>query len=64
MKRDCPLNVSRSTYGATASSPAAASAHTTGSVAQSGGRGAISRGAQSGMRGQTIGGEDKPELLC
>ena len=64
MKRDCPLNVSRPTYGATASSPVAAPAHTTGSVAQPGGRGTTSRGAQSGMRGQTTGGEDKPGLLC
>ena len=59
MKRDCPLNVSRPTYGATASSPAAAPAHTIGSVAQLGGR-----GAQSDIRGQKTGGEDKPELLC
>ena len=64
MKRDCPLNVSRPTYGATASSPAVTPAHTTGSIAQPRGRGTTSRGAQSGMRGQTTGGKDKPGLLC
>ena len=56
MKRDCPLNVSRPTYGTTAPSSVAAPAHTTGSVAQSVGRGTSSRGAQSSMRGQTVGG--------
>ena len=38
MKRDCPLNVSRPTYGTTAPSSIAAPAHTTGSVAQPMGR--------------------------
>ena len=56
MKRDCPLNVSRPTYGATGSSSVAAPAHTTGSKAQPMGRGMSSRGAQSGMKGQTSGG--------
>ena len=56
MKRDCPLNVSRPTYGTAAPSPIAAPAHTTGSVAQPIDRGMSSRGAQSGMRGQTAGG--------
>ena len=56
MKRDCPLNVSRPTYGATAPSSVTAPTHSTGSVAQPMGRGTSSRGAQSGMRGQTAGG--------
>ena len=64
MKRDYPLNVSRPTYGATAPSSVAAPTHTTGSVAQPMGRGTSSRGAQSGMRGQTAGVEDKPGPLC
>ena len=64
MKRDCPLNVSRPKYGATAPSSVAASTHTTGLVAQPMGRGTSSRGAQSGMRGQTAEVEDKPEPLC
>ena len=37
---------------------------TTGSVAQPMGRGTSSRGAQSGMRGQTTGVKDKPGSLC
>ena len=45
MKRDCPLNVSRPTYGTTAPSSVAASAQTTGSVAQPMGSGTSSRGA-------------------
>ena len=64
MKRDCPLNVSRPTYGATAPSSVAVPTHTTGSVAQPMGRGTSSRGAQSGMRGQTAGVEDKSGPLC
>ena len=51
MKRDCPLNVSRPTYGTTAPSSVAVPAHTTGSVAQPMGSKTSSRGAQSGMRG-------------
>ena len=64
MKRDCPLNVSRPTYGAIAPSSVAAPTHTTGSMAQPMGRGTSSRGAQSGMRGQIAGVEDKPGPLC
>ena len=64
IKRDCPLNASRPTYGATAPSSVVAPAHTTRSVAQPMGRGTSSRGAQFGMRGQTIGVEDKPGPLC
>ena len=56
MKRDCPLNVSRPIYGTTTPSSIVAPAHTTRSVAQPMGRGTSSRGAQSGMRGQTTGG--------
>ena len=64
MERDCRLNVSRPTYGATAPSSVVAPIHTTGSVAQLMGRGTSSRGAQSGMRGQTTGVENKPGSLC
>ena len=64
MRRDCPLNISRLTYGATALSSVAAPTHITGSVAQPMGRGTSSRGAQSGMRGQAAGVEDKPGPLC
>ena len=64
MKRDCPLNVSRPTYGTTAPSSVAAPTHTTGLVAQPMGRGTSSRGAQFGMRGHTAGVEDKPGPLC
>ena len=59
MKRDCPLNVSQPTYGATAPSSVIAPAHTTGSVAQPVGRGTSSRGAQSVVRGQTTEGREK-----
>ena len=64
MKRDCPLNVSRPTYGATAPSPVAVPTHTIGSMAQPMGRGTSSKGAQSSMRGQTAEVEDKPGPLC
>ena len=64
MKRDCPLNVSRPTYGATAPSSVAMPTHITGSVAQPIGKGTSSRGAQSGIRGQTAGVEDKLGPLC
>ena len=64
MKRDCPLNVSRPMYGATAPSSVAAPTHIIGSVAQLIGRRTSSRGAQSGVRGQTAGVEDKPGSLC
>ena len=64
MNRDYPLNVSRPTYGATAPSSVAAPTHTTGSVAQPMDRGTSSKGAQSGMRGQTAKVEDKPRPLC
>ena len=64
MKRDCLLNVSWPTYGATALSSVAVPTHITGSVAQPMGSGTSSRGAQSGMRGQTTGVEDKPGPLC
>ena len=64
MKRDYPLNVSRPTYSATAPSSVAVPTHTTGSVAQPMGRGTSSRGAQSGMRGQIAGVEDKSGPLC
>ena len=64
MKRDCPLNVFRPTYNATVPSLAATPTHTTGSVAQPMGRGTSSKGAQSGMRVQTAGVEDKPGPLC
>ena len=64
MKRDCPLNVSRPTYGVTALSSVAAPTHIIGSVAQPMGSRTSSRGAQSGMRGQTAGVEDKPGPLC
>ena len=64
MKRDCPLNVSRPTYGVTAPSSVAAPTHIIGSVAQPMGSRTSSRGAQSGMRGQTAGVEDKPGPLC
>ena len=53
MKRNCPLNVSQPTHGTTAPSSVVTPAHTTRSVAQPMGRGMSSRGAQSGMRGQT-----------
>ena len=56
MKRDCPLNVSQPMYGATASPSVVAPAYSIGSVAQPLGRGTTSRGAQSDMRGQTVGG--------
>ena len=56
MKRDCPQNVSRPTYGETAPFSVVALAYTTKSVAQPVGKGTSSRGAQSGMRGQTSGG--------
>ena len=56
MKRDCPLNVSQPMYGATAPPSVVAPAYSTGSVAQPLGRGTTSRGAQSDMRGQTVGG--------
>ena len=64
MKRDCPLNISRPTYGATAPSSVAAPAHTIESVAQLMGRGTSNKGAQFGMRGQTAEVEDKPGSLC
>ena len=64
MKRDCLLNVSRPTYGATALSSVVAPTHITRSVAQPMGSRTSSRGAQSGMRGQTAGVEDKPGPLC
>ena len=64
MKRDCPLNVFRPTYGATAPSSIAASTYTTGSVAQPIGKGTSSKGAQSGMKVQTVGVEDKLGPLC
>ena len=64
MKRDCPLNISRPTYGATEPSSVAAPTHTTGLVAQPMSRGTSSRGAQSGMRVQTVGVEDKSGPLC
>ena len=64
MKRDFSLNVSRPTYGATAPSSVAAPTHATGSVAQPMGRGTSSKGAQSGMRGQTAEVEDKLGPLC
>ena len=54
MKRDCPLNASRPTYGATAPSLVVALAHTVGLVAQSMGRARSGRGAQFGIRGQTV----------
>ena len=57
LKRDYPLNVSRPTYGTTAPSSIAAPAHTTGSVAQPVGRGTSGRGAQSVVKGQTVGGQ-------
>ena len=50
MKRDCPLNVSWLTYGATAPTLVATLVLTTGSVVQHMGRKMSSRGAQSGMR--------------
>ena len=56
MKKDCPLNVSRPTYGTTTPSSVATPVHTTRSVAQPMGRGMSSKGAQFGMRGQTAGG--------
>ena len=56
MKRDYPLNVPRPTYGATAPFSVVAPAHNTESVAQLVGKGTSSRGAQSGMRGQALGG--------
>ena len=56
MKRDCPLNVCRPTYGATTPFSVAAPAHATELVAQPVGRETSSRGAQSGMRGRTTGG--------
>ena len=52
MKRDCPLNVSRPTYGTTVPSSVAVPAQTTRSMAQPMGKGTSSKGAQSGMRGQ------------
>ena len=63
MKRDCPLNVSRPMYGATAPSLVVAPNHTTGSVAQLVGRGTSSRGAQSGVRGQTVGGRGQAKAF-
>ena len=54
MKRDCPLNVFRLMYGATAPSSVVSPAHITRSVAQPMGRGISNRGAQSGIRGQTV----------
>ena len=57
MKRDCPLNVFRSTYGATAPFSVATPTHTTGLVAQPMGRRTSSRGAQSGLREQTTRGQ-------
>ena len=56
MKRDCPLNVSRPAYGATAPPSVIAPAHTTRLVAQPVGRGTSRRGAQSGVKGQIAGG--------
>ena len=64
MKRDCPLNVSRPTYGATAPSSVTVPTHIIGSVAQPMGSRTSSRGAQSGMRGQTAEVEDKLGPLC
>ena len=64
MRRDCPLNISRLTYGATVLSSVVTPTHITGSVAQSMGSRTSSRGAQSGMRGQTAEVEDKPGPLC
>ena len=63
MKRDCPLNVSRPTYGAIAPSSVVAPTHTTRSVAQPVGWGTLSRGAQSGMRGQTVGGRGQAKAF-
>ena len=63
MKRDCPLNAFRSTYGATAPPSVVAPAHTIGSVAQPVGRGTSSRGAQSGVRGQTAGGRGQAKAF-
>ena len=64
MKRDCLMNVSRPTYGATALSSFAAPTHITRLVAQPMDSKTSSRGAQSGMRGQTAEVEDKPGPLC
>ena len=64
MKRDCSLNVSRPMHGATAPSSVTTPTHIIGSVAQLIGRRTSSRGAQSGMRGQTTEVEDKPGFLC
>ena len=64
MKRDFPLNVSRPTYGATAPSSVAAPALTTGLVAQPMGRRTSSRGAQSGLRGQTAGAKTSQGLFA
>ena len=50
MKRDCPLNVSWLTYGATAPTLVATLVVTTGSVVQHMGRKMSSRSAQSDMR--------------
>ena len=63
MKRDCPLNVSRPMYGATAPSSVVAPTHTIGSVAQPVGRGTSSRGGQSGMRGQIAGGRGQAKAF-
>ena len=56
MKRDCPLNISRLTYGATAPSSVATPVLTIGLVVQHMGREMSSKGAQSGMGEQTAGG--------
>ena len=63
MKRDCLLNVSRRTYGATAPSSVVVPAHTTGLMAQPMGRGTSSRGAQPGMRGQTVEGRGEARVF-
>ena len=63
MKRDCLLNVSRVAYGATAPPSVVAPAHTIGLVAQPVGRGTSSKGAQSGMRGQTVEGRGQAKAF-
>ena len=63
MKRDCPLNVSWPMYGATAPSSVVVPAHTTRLVSQLMGRGTSGRGAQFGIRGQTVGGREQAKAF-
>ena len=63
MKRDYPFNVFRPTYGATAPSAIGVPTHTIGLVAQPMGRGTSSRGAQSGIKGQTVGGRGQAKAF-